>query len=320
MDHSTSYDCYVSTRQYCFVRLQDPSRHGVVDVDVSRCRHSLTFCQTLRSYIQHDCVQDLTARFNQGLTSHQDSGGEIVSAHWCALGRVGSRSSTLTLEHGDYCDDRDQLRLSHENCLLVLHDLFVVQIAGQVKSTAHYCLFVISPLLFVLSTTFQHCHFVSHHLCCSGFHCISIILSGHYLVHYLSFLSLRPCVLHLDISAISLQQHLSPSLKENKRTSRRLTDCRGHTQGCVDYLDCHPVLHCNSHCYATMTLKQIKPRTSAVTCLHCSFHRVRLLPSPAEGPSIASIVSIAINTVIARSFMSAITVIAVGIATRDRAL
>ena len=144
MDHSTSYDCYVSTRQCCFVRFQDLSRHGVADMDVSGCRHSLTLCQTLRFHIKHDCTQDLTARFNQGLTSRQDSGSDIVSAHWCVLGRVDSRSSTLTLEHSDYCDDRDQLSLSHENCSLVLHDLFVVQIASQVKSAAHYCLSVIS--------------------------------------------------------------------------------------------------------------------------------------------------------------------------------
>ena len=72
------------------------SRHGVADMDVSRCRHPLTL--------------------------------------WCTLGRVDSRSSTLTLEPSNYYDDRDQLSLSHENCSFVLHDLFSL-CRSQVKSS-----------------------------------------------------------------------------------------------------------------------------------------------------------------------------------------
>ena len=69
-------------------------------------------------------------------------------------------------------------------------------------------------------------------------------------------------------------------------------------------------------CGSIVALQFAQPQTSGechkrVTCFHCSFRRVRLLPSPAEGPSIASIVSIAINTVIAHSFMSMVTVVAV---------
>ena len=102
-----------------------------------------------------------------------------------------------------------------------------------------------------MSTAFQQCHFVDHHLCYSGFHCVSSVLSGHYLS------LLEPCAIHLNISEISLQHHFSFSLKRNTCTLRCSTDCPGHTKEHVDYLDGHPLSHRDLYCYYELEVDQI---------------------------------------------------------------